>query len=170
MKGFSIIKRDKIFIVFIILSLISGVFLHFVYNLSGENWLIGYIGTVNESIWEHTKLTVYPTATFLLIYMFRYNERLNNPFFAYGISLLVALVTVPILYILYINIFGTHSFIFDIIIFIIAIILAFITFRSLTYINQLPVSFEVLGIFIAVLIFILEIYFTYHPLDYWLFR
>ena len=37
-----------------------GVFLHFAYDFSGNNFLVGLFSTVNESIWEHLKLIFYP--------------------------------------------------------------------------------------------------------------
>lgn len=167
-KTFS--KRDKTLILFLILSLILGTMLHFTYELSGYNKFIGYFSAINESIWEHTKLTVVPVSLFLGIYIFNYSTNLKNIFFSYGISILMALLMVPSLFMLYTEITGSHSLVFDIIIFILAIIIPFFLFYILTKKKQLPVSFEVLGIFISIIIFVMIIYFTYHPLDYWLFK
>jgi hypothetical protein len=40
--------------------IIAGVLLHFVYDWSGENRLLGAIAPVNESVWEHLKLVSTP--------------------------------------------------------------------------------------------------------------
>ncbi len=39
---------------------IAGTVLHFVYGWSGQNALVGLVSPVNESVWEHTKLLVFP--------------------------------------------------------------------------------------------------------------
>jgi hypothetical protein len=39
---------------------IAGTLLHFVYGWSGQNFLVGLVSPVNESVWEHTKLLVFP--------------------------------------------------------------------------------------------------------------
>lgn len=39
---------------------IAGTLLHFVYGWSGQNALVGLVSPVNESVWEHTKLLVFP--------------------------------------------------------------------------------------------------------------
>jgi hypothetical protein len=38
----------------------AGSLLHFTYEWSGENALVGLVTPVNESVWEHTKLVVVP--------------------------------------------------------------------------------------------------------------
>ena len=39
---------------------IAGTLQHFVYGWSGQNALVGLLSPVNESVWEHTKLLVFP--------------------------------------------------------------------------------------------------------------
>ena len=39
---------------------IAGTLLHIVYGWSGQNALVGLLSPVNESVWEHTKLLVFP--------------------------------------------------------------------------------------------------------------
>lgn len=47
-------------IIVIIFCLILGTFLHFTYELSNFNPVIGLFSAVNESVWEHLKLLVFP--------------------------------------------------------------------------------------------------------------
>ena len=49
-------KLIKVFVIMTILVLISGVLLHFAYEWSGNNPLVGAFSAVNESTWEHLKL------------------------------------------------------------------------------------------------------------------
>mgnify|MGYP000053728440 CR=1 FL=1 len=44
-----------------------GTFWHFVYEWSGENFLLGLIAPVNESVFEHLKLLLVPVFLFTLI-------------------------------------------------------------------------------------------------------
>src|SRR5512135_2715630 len=39
---------------------IAGTLQHFVHGWSGQNALVGLVSPVNESVWEHTKLLVFP--------------------------------------------------------------------------------------------------------------
>ena len=41
-----------------------GVLLHFTYEWSGYNKIVGYFSTVNESTWEHLKLLFFPVTLF----------------------------------------------------------------------------------------------------------
>lgn len=167
---FQLNKRDKTLLLFAVLSLGLGIILHFSYEYSEYNNFIGYFSAVNESIWEHTKLTVIPLTIFLGIFLFKFGKEINNPFFAYGLSITLSTVIVPTLFYTYQAITGSHSFVFDMVIFVLAILIPLVCFRWLISMSQLPASFEVVGIFLIVIVLTCEIYFTYHPLDYLLFK
>lgn len=47
-----------------------GVFLHFAYDLSGNNPIVGLFANVNESVWEHLKLVFFPMLVLTLWDMF----------------------------------------------------------------------------------------------------
>lgn len=52
-----------------------GVLLHFTYNLSGQNPIVGLFSAVNESTWEHLKLLFFPM---LFVTVFDYFHEKNN--------------------------------------------------------------------------------------------
>ncbi len=52
-------QRTRNFLRYLFVVLL-GVFLHFAYELSGENPIVGLFATVNESVWEHLKLIFFP--------------------------------------------------------------------------------------------------------------
>jgi len=52
-----ILRRELAGAVFIIL---LGSMLHFTFELSGENPVVGVFSAVNESVWEHLKLAYWP--------------------------------------------------------------------------------------------------------------
>lgn len=43
------------------LIVLLGTALHYTYALSGECWLVGVFSAMNESVWEHLKLAVWPS-------------------------------------------------------------------------------------------------------------
>lgn len=45
---------------------IAGTLLHFVYEWSGGNFLVGLAAPVNESTWEHLKMLFFPTLVWML--------------------------------------------------------------------------------------------------------
>lgn len=54
---FSFKKYTLIGIVF---SMTAGVLLHFLYEWTGRNPVVGAFSPVNESVWEHLKLLFFP--------------------------------------------------------------------------------------------------------------
>ena len=44
--------------------LITGILSHFVYDWSGQNFIVGFFSPVNESTWEHMKLSFFPMLLF----------------------------------------------------------------------------------------------------------
>ena len=62
-----IIKYEIFSILFCI---ILGTLLHFTYELSNQNAFIGTFSAVNESVWEHLKLTFFPTLITTLLSSF----------------------------------------------------------------------------------------------------
>ena len=69
------LKRN--IIAFIIIGLL-GTLGHFLYDWSGENKLIGYFFSVNESTWEHLKLLFFPTIIFSVFEYFFMKDRPEN--------------------------------------------------------------------------------------------
>ncbi|MBE6054197.1 MAG: hypothetical protein E7212_09845 [Clostridium sartagoforme] len=73
--------------VFIIFAL--GFLWHNLYDLSGENIIIGFIAPVNESIWEHWKLGLYPILIYSGIEYIFVKKETNNFLFSKFICILV---------------------------------------------------------------------------------
>ncbi len=61
-------KNYNKFVLFgIIFTFILGTLLHFVYEWSGSNVIVGIFSPVNESVWEHLKLLYFPMSLWLLL-------------------------------------------------------------------------------------------------------
>ena len=73
-----------VFIIFIL-----GCLWHFIYDISRENIIIGLIAPVNESMWEHWKLGIYPILIYSIIEYKFVKEEANNFWFSKFISIIV---------------------------------------------------------------------------------
>jgi hypothetical protein len=45
----------------------AGFLSHFIYEWSGKKKIIGVLGAVNESVWEHQKLVFWPSLIFAVV-------------------------------------------------------------------------------------------------------
>ena len=142
-----------------------GSILHFTYTLFGESIFVGLFSPVNESVWEHSKMILWPMILWwVLYYCFRgtnYKIDKNRWFSSALWALLTSLIAMPMLYYFYTSAFGVELLWVDIIILFLAILfgqlLGLHSYRHGKYIS----SHIVLAIFsILILMFIL---FTFCP-------
>ncbi len=85
-----------------------GTFLHFLFDLTGQNWVAGLFSAVNESIWEHMKLLFYPMFLFAMLEN-RLWGRENPQFWCIKLlGILLGLVLIPVLYYTYSGILGEN--------------------------------------------------------------
>lgn len=102
-----------------------GSFLHFLYGLTGKTAAVGIFSPVNESIWEHSKMVLWPVILWwLLYYYFRKNTDAidqNRWFTASLSSLLVTLISMPLIYYFYTEAFGVELLWVDILILLLAV-------------------------------------------------
>ena len=104
---------------------ILGTFLHFLFELSGENMAAALFSAVNESIWEHMKLVYYPMFLFALA-EYRFWGKETGDFWCVKLQgILLALTMIPAIYYLYTGIFGSSVGWLNIAIFFIAAAAAF---------------------------------------------
>ena len=50
----------------ILWTLVIGTSSHFFYQWSGENFFVGLVSPVNETVWEHLKLLFFPALLYML--------------------------------------------------------------------------------------------------------
>ena len=107
----------------IFVTFLLGSFLHFVYAWSGNNkWLASFV-PINESVWEHTKLSIFPILFWWIFYFFFFTEANPDAWFT---GCLVAMVTsiiiTPLLFYFYTQAFQLESLWIDIFIFFLSIL------------------------------------------------
>ena len=111
-------KDEKSILLGIPIIFLLSVPLHFAYEFSGNNSIVGIFTPVNESIWEHLKLAMYPTTLWYIIYflIFKNNHSLDikSLFAQCTSSTLISIIIVVTFYYTYTGALGIHSLILDI--------------------------------------------------------
>ncbi len=106
---------------------------HFTYEFSGDNFFVGLISAVNESVWEHTKIIYFPFLFYAIIEYLVVKPKLLRFFIAQTVSLaFITLITITFFY-TYTGMFGGELLILDIICTVIWASLAFMISYKLYY-------------------------------------
>jgi len=104
---------------------VVGTLLHFAYQWSGNNILVGLFTPINESIWEHTKLLFFP----MLLYSLYINKKISNQYLCISSAMifgaLSGVLMIIVLFYTYSGIVGFHTPLVDISIFYISVIASF---------------------------------------------
>ena len=139
---------------------VVGTLLHFTYNLSKKNIVVGIFSSVNESVWEHIKLLLTPIFIYNTIrYILNYQ---TNYFIMLLAELLIAIFGIIILYKIKLIIIGNKSPIINILIFYIVCLLCSLAGYSIENI-YVPNYINMVSIFGCILIYIAYILFTVCP-------
>lgn len=148
-------------------TLVLGTLGHFFYEWSGKNPVVGLFFPVNESVWEHMKLVLFPTALYLGAAAFK--VRGKNYALSSFLALFVGAALIPLLFYSYTGLVGRSYLPADIAVFFLSVIAGY-AFAFFAYnAKPRPVLNElaVIGIIaIAVCFFT----FTLSPPDFILFR
>lgn len=112
-------------IIGLLVTIAAGNLLHFVYKWSGENDIVAAFAAVNESTWEHMKLLAVPWIVWSVIEWLALGKSKTPVLAARAFGLLVGLVAIPALFYTYQGITGANSSLVNIIIFQVAVLLAF---------------------------------------------
>lgn len=142
-----------------------GSFMHFLYDLSGENVIAGMVAAVNESVWEHTKMVLLPVIFWWTVYYLIKGKENNidkNKWFTGSLAaLLTALATIPLIYYFYTGAFGVEILAVDIIILFISVLFGQIS--GLHFYKYCKGINSFIVIFIFIVIIAIYIIFTFYP-------
>ena len=158
-EGKSALGYELAGIVFII---IIGSLLHFTFELSGHQAIVGVFSAVNESVWEHLKLSYWPALAYALI-EYRYLKKLTNNFITaktVGICLMPILIT--IFFYAY-TVVVEDSLIIDILTFILAIIIGQLASYKLLTSKDLPKNLEKISLIAVIMLGLAFLIFTFYP-------
>lgn len=102
-----------------------GVFLHFAYELSGENSIIGLFVPVNESVWEHLKLLFFPMFLLTIWDLFTNYRNYLNFLSVRTIGILSGMAFIVVAFYTITGVIGTSISWINILIFLLAVAFAF---------------------------------------------
>ncbi len=143
-------KIKKFIIPFLIIGF-AGVLLHFLYNWTNENPVVGIFSAVNESIWEHLKLVFFPALIWSMAAHILSKDQQNNEPIAALSGILSAMLTTIVVYYTYTGILGYQIAPLNIAIHFISVAV-FLIVRSIVKKNFKNVSPTVNLVAIAVLL------------------
>ncbi len=150
--------------------IIFGSILHFTFELSSHQPVVGVFSAVNESVWEHLKLGFWPALVYAVI-EYRYLKKSTNNFLSaktVGIYLIPIIITV--LFYSYTAILGESVLVIDILTFVIAVIIGQLaSYRLLTY-SKLSENLNKISLVALVVLGVAFVLFTFYPPHLPLFR
>lgn len=164
-------KLKTVQIVVIILAIVFGTLLHFTYEWSGENRIVGLFSATNESVWEHLKLVFYPMLILAIVEYFVVKKEANNYIEAKSLGIFLAIAFIIVFYYTYTGIIGKNFFIIDILTFIISIILEeWVSYKLMIRKSESTTLSKILSSAIIFYFLISFILFTYNPPNINLFK
>ncbi|HJJ16097.1 MAG TPA: DUF6512 family protein [Clostridiaceae bacterium] len=164
-------KLKTVQIVVIILAIVFGTLLHFTYEWSGENRIVGLFSATNESVWEHLKLVFYPMLILAIVEYFVVKKEANNYIEAKSLGIFLAIAFIIVFYYTYTGIIGKNFFIIDILTFIISIILGeWVSYKLMIRKSESTTLSKILSSAIIFYFLISFILFTYNPPNINLFK
>lgn len=147
---------------------VFGTLLHFFYGWSNENPLIGLIGPVNESTWEHMKLVFFPVLLWSLLLPSHFADESPSLRPALLSGGLLGTLSVPVLFYTYSGVLGRNIAWIDILIFFISTAVAFLCAWKLQGSAKIYEKRTAIY-FVTVLFLVLFFLFTFLPPDIGLF-
>lgn len=160
----NILAYELIGIFFII---ILGSLLHFTFAWSGKNNLVAIFSAVNESVWEHLKLSFWPTLLYLII-EYKKLKSVNNFLLAKVFSVVLMPILVIAFFYLYTALIEDNLFV-DILIFVIAVIVGQLASYRILKLIKMPGLFENISLIILFILITIFITFTFYPPKIFLF-
>lgn len=163
-------KIIKIFIIMTVLTLILGTLLHYTYEWSSNNPIIGTFSATNESTWEHLKLTFFPMLILGIIGYYFLKDICNNYIEGLTIGILISILFTIIFFYGYQFILGKNIAFLNILDFILSVIIGYLSFYKITYMEDSSTIYsKSFSIIILIILLIGFTTFTFFPPNYKIF-
>jgi hypothetical protein len=156
----SVFTHELVGMVFIIF---LGSALHFTFELSGGNPVVGAFSAVNESVWEHLKLVFWPALLLMLIEYVRLRKAADNFALAKTVGVYLAITTIPTLFYSYTAITGKSIFLIDISTFVVAVIIGQVSSYKLLTHKKLSENLNRISLGLLILLGVAFVLFTFYP-------
>lgn len=140
---------------------ILGTLLHFVFEWSGQNLLVGTFSAINESTWEHLKLLFFPMLISIIWGYFYFDKKIPNFLCAKTVGIIVAILFTIIFFYTSSGVIGKNIAILNIATFYIAVILGeYIPYKLITSNFSCNNKVSLIILFILLISFITFTYYT----------
>ncbi|WP_317368164.1 DUF6512 family protein [uncultured Tyzzerella sp.] len=147
-----------------IFTVILGTLLHFTYQLSGNNIIVGYFSAINESTWEHLKLLITPVIIFSIFEYFIYGKNINNFILLKALTMLLGMFVIVASFYTYTGILGNNYLPLDIGTFILGTFTTYyFSYRFIQKRFLYNKNINYIGLFIIAFVIFCMIYFTTNP-------
>lgn len=149
---------------------IIGALSHFLYDIGNHNKYLSIFFAVNESTWEHIKITLTPMFLWLIVEIpFLYKN--SNFIFSKFIGLMCPLILIPTIFYGYKTITKKSVLIIDISLFFVSVLCAqllssFILFKGL----KVPFAVNYVSLIGIIVIFVFYMILTIYPFEHFLFK
>ena len=147
-------------IVFII---VFGSMLHFAFEWSGGQAIVGVFSAVNESVWEHLKLGFWPAIAFALIEFKYLKKSTRNFMFAKTVGIYLIPIVIVVIFYSYTAILGESILIIDILSFMIAVIVGQLVSYKLLTGKTVPYNLDRVSLIALFLLGLAFFVFTFYP-------
>ena len=150
----------------LLLTLAAGNLLHFVYEWSGRSPVAAAFAAVNESTWEHMKLLAVPWMAWSLAELLTGGKTGGTTLFSRVLGLLAGLIAIPAAFYTFRGITGQTHHMVNILIFQLAVLLAFAVSRWARKSGRFRTwGWQLLGLVILLGVGALFLRWTYHTPD-----
>jgi len=140
-----------------------GAVMHFAFEWSGELRAVAVFAAVNESVWEHLKLTYWPALLYAALEYRKIRGLSDNFITAKAAAIYVMPAAIISLFYAYTAITGSDNLIADITIFVVAIALGQLTSYKILTLSPLSRRLYILAIIGLVALGVLFTLFTFYP-------
>ncbi len=162
-------KLKRYTIIGAIFTIVAGIIGHFVYDLTGENFVAGLFFPVNESTWEHMKLVFFPMLVYSVFAEHKLKDESECISKAYMLGILAGTFAIPVIFYTYSGILGYNLAWLNILTFAVSVIIGFIV----AYVTAKNCKSDKGALLLKGLVFALIIafmVFSYYPPDIGLFK
>ena len=137
--------------------------LHFVFDLTGGWPPAGVFAAVNESVFEHLKLTFWPTVLYAAISYNFLKPSTRNFLIGKAAALFAMPVTIIVLFYGYTTLTGIENVFIDILIFLVAVACGQLISYKILKAGPLPVWLTGLSVFLIIALGFIYAFFTFYP-------
>jgi hypothetical protein len=139
--------------------------MHYAYALSGNLTIVALFASVNESVFEHLKLSFWPMLIWWIIGYLIHYVRISskNWFTAATVALVICPLFITAFYYTYTGAFGIHSLFLDISSLVIGVIIAQYLALHIYIHARIGLIGLIISLIILLLLIFFSIYFTLNP-------